>query len=82
MAPVADALGRLLTTPTNIDAGYMAEQLGRVAPLVVFELPGLAGGEDGHYAVPILRFELLGPFHEDESHGTICIDILHDAVDV
>lgn len=72
-------LGRLVAAEAQIDARHVSEQLGRVAPPVVLELPGLARGEDGHDAVPVLGFELLRALDEDEAHRTRGVNVLHHA---
>lgn len=82
MTPIADGLGRLVRSPTNVDAENVAEQLGRVAPLIVLELPALAGGEDGNYTIPVLGFELLRALDENEPHRSIRVDVLDQTVDV
>lgn len=58
----------------------MAEQLRRVAPAIILELPALTRREDGHYAAPVLRLELFRSFNQDKSHGPVRVDILHQSV--
>lgn len=82
MAPADDGLGGVLAAPADVDAGDVAEELLRGAPLVVLELPALAGGEDGDDAVPVLGLELLGALHEDEPHRPRGLDVLDQPVDV
>lgn len=77
MAPIANIIRRGLAAPSNMDTKDVREQFVGVAPLVVFELPRLAGCEDGHHAVPILGLELLGALDQDESHRSYGVDVLY-----
>lgn len=55
----------------------------RAAPLVVLELPHLAGGEDGDDTVPVLGLELLDALDEDEAHGAAGgVDVAHAVLQV
>lgn len=60
----------------------MAEQIGGVLPLVALELPGLAGGEDGDDARPVVWLEVVGGFDEDEAERAGGVDGVEHAVDV
>lgn len=60
MTPAADVIRGRVASPSDKDAKRVLEELVGVAPLVVLELPRLARREDGHNAVPVLGFELLG----------------------
>ena len=68
-AQTHNIIRRLLVAPSNVKAGIVSEQLGRVAVLVRLELPGLAGGEDGDDARPVGGLESRGAVDEDEGHG-------------
>ena len=60
----------------------MSKEFNRLLPLVAFELPDLAGGEDGDDTRPVLGLELFGGVDEDESDGTCGVDGGEDAGDV
>ena len=67
-APALDGGGDLLGSPAKVDPLHHSEELGWVLPLVAFELPELAGGEDSDDALPGVGTELLGGVNEDEAY--------------
>lgn len=77
MAPIANIIRRGLATPSNVDAEDVREQIIGVAPLVVLELPRLAGCEDGYHTIPVLGLELFGALDQDESHRSYGVDVLY-----
>lgn len=81
-APAADGAGDMLAAPANVDAQDVAEEVRGVLPLVALELPGLAGGEDGDEAAPVVRFELLRRVDEDEAQRALRVDAGQQARDV
>lgn len=82
VTPGTNALGWRFAAPADVDAQDVEEEFGGVAPFVLLELPALAGGEDGHDSTPVLGLELFRAFDEDESYGSIGVDVLHETVDV
>lgn len=72
----------MLAAPADINAQYIAEQVGGVLPLVALELPRLAGGEDGDDAAPVVGLELLRGVDEDEAQGPLGVDVGEEARDV
>lgn len=82
MSPAADGLRRLIRPPADINTEDVAEEFGGIAPLVVLELPALAGGKDGNDAAPVLRLKLFGTLDQDESHRSVRVDVLEHAVNV
>lgn len=73
-APASDRSGDELAAPADVDAQDVAEEVRWILPLVAFELPGLAGGEDGYDAAPVVGFELLWGVDEDEAEGALGVD--------
>lgn len=47
----------------------MSKEFRWVLPFIAAELPCLAGGEDGHDAVPVIGLELLRSVDEDEAES-------------
>lgn len=82
MAPGLDVLGGRIAAPADVDARDVAEEVVGVGPPVLLELPWLARREDGHDAVPVLLFELLGALDQDEAHRAVRVNIFAVAVDV
>ena len=58
----------------------MIEQLSRLTPLVALELPSLTGRENRYDAIPVIGFEVVGGFDEDEADGAEGVDGGHEAV--
>lgn len=65
-APALDLARDILPPPSDVNTSGVLEQLGWGRPLVRLELPGLAGSEDGHKAVPVLGLEVGGAVDDDE----------------
>lgn len=77
VAPIPDIIRGLLAAPANMDAQHVAEQLVGATPLVILELPGLSGCEDGDNAVPVFRLELLHAFNQYKAHWAIWVNVAH-----
>jgi hypothetical protein len=82
VSPSTDVIRRCLTTPANVDAERVLEQLIGIAPLVVLELPRLTRREYTHHVVPVLRLELFGTFNEEEAQRPRRVDVGHAALHV
>lgn len=82
MAPAADVIRGLVTTPAKVYTQGMLKEVTGVAPLVVLELPCLSRGKDRNDAVPVLGLELLGAFDENETHRSVGVDGGDDALHV
>ena len=81
-SPSLDCTGYIIAFPADIDTESVLEQFRCGLPFVAFELPGLTRCEDGHDAVPVVGFELLGGVDEDESERALRIDARQDTGDV
>lgn len=73
-APALDSVWQELITPANVDTESVAEEIGRMGPLVTLELPSLTGGEDGNNAVPVVGLEVIRRLDKDETERASWID--------
>lgn len=81
-APSLDRSREIFSSPADIDAHDLPKEFRWVLPFIAAELPCLARGEDGHDAVPIVRFELLRGVDEDEAESAGRVDTWENPGDV
>lgn len=68
-APFFDGFGDGIARHADVDADGVLEEFRRMGPLVVLELPCLAGGEDRDEALPVVGLEVGRVVDEDEAGG-------------